>query len=232
MRAQPAHPRRTLRGPVALVSVAATLALVLAGCGGGRKRSEEARHNGAGDADLVDRSDRRRRESARQMALAKAHPNVTINVSSARRPPTTRCRSSRPPSPTGKYPDVSYAYRELGRPARRVGQDAGLHGQGQGAGGGLVELPSAARLTAATPGGTVIGFPPSSTTWRWSTTRSCSTAGRRLPTDQWTWDDFRNAAKKINDPAKKIYGTAWSVSGGETPPGTCGRCCGRTAGRS
>ena len=28
MRAQPAHPRRTLRGPVALVSVAATLALV------------------------------------------------------------------------------------------------------------------------------------------------------------------------------------------------------------
>jgi multiple sugar transport system substrate-binding protein len=40
-------------------------------------------------------------------------------------------------------------------------------------------------------------------------------AGVAEPTADWTWDDFRAAAKKITDPAKNIYGTAYSVSGSE-----------------
>ncbi|TDD86185.1 ABC transporter substrate-binding protein [Actinomadura darangshiensis] len=35
------------------------------------------------------------------------------------------------------------------------------------------------------------------------------------PKPDWTWDDFRAAAKKLTDPGKSVYGTAYPVSGGE-----------------
>jgi multiple sugar transport system substrate-binding protein len=40
-------------------------------------------------------------------------------------------------------------------------------------------------------------------------------AGLPLPTASWTWDDFRNAAKKLTDPAKKTYGWAYVNDGSE-----------------
>jgi multiple sugar transport system substrate-binding protein len=40
-------------------------------------------------------------------------------------------------------------------------------------------------------------------------------AGVPLPTASWTWDDFRNAAKKLTDPAKKTYGWAYVNDGSE-----------------
>jgi multiple sugar transport system substrate-binding protein len=40
-------------------------------------------------------------------------------------------------------------------------------------------------------------------------------AGVPLPTASWTWDDFRNAAKKLTDPATKTYGWAYVNDGSE-----------------
>jgi multiple sugar transport system substrate-binding protein len=40
-------------------------------------------------------------------------------------------------------------------------------------------------------------------------------AGLDYPTDEWSWDDFRDAAKKLTDPATETYGYAYSVSGSE-----------------
>ena len=40
-------------------------------------------------------------------------------------------------------------------------------------------------------------------------------AGVDYPTDDWTWDDFRDAAKKLTDPATNTYGYGYSVSGRE-----------------
>jgi multiple sugar transport system substrate-binding protein len=40
-------------------------------------------------------------------------------------------------------------------------------------------------------------------------------AGVPLPTASWTWDDFRSAAKKLTDPAKKNYGWAYVNDGSE-----------------
>jgi multiple sugar transport system substrate-binding protein len=40
-------------------------------------------------------------------------------------------------------------------------------------------------------------------------------AGVPLPTASWTWEDFRNAAKKLIDPAKKTYGWAYVNDGSE-----------------
>jgi multiple sugar transport system substrate-binding protein len=40
-------------------------------------------------------------------------------------------------------------------------------------------------------------------------------AGVPLPTASWSWDDFRNAAKKLTDPDKKTYGWAYVNDGSE-----------------
>jgi multiple sugar transport system substrate-binding protein len=40
-------------------------------------------------------------------------------------------------------------------------------------------------------------------------------AGVAYPTKDWTWQDFRTAAKKLTNPAKNIYGTAMAVNGSE-----------------
>jgi multiple sugar transport system substrate-binding protein len=40
-------------------------------------------------------------------------------------------------------------------------------------------------------------------------------AGVPLPTASWSWDDFRAAAKKLTDPAKKTYGWAYVNDGSE-----------------
>ena len=40
-------------------------------------------------------------------------------------------------------------------------------------------------------------------------------AGVPPPTPSWTWDDFRSAAKKLTDPAKKNYGWAYVNDGSE-----------------
>ena len=57
---------------------------------------------------------------------------------------------------------------------------------------------------------------PWSTTSAWSTTRSCSPqAGVAPPTDDWTWQDFRDAAKKLTDAGTKTYGWAYVNDGSE-----------------
>jgi multiple sugar transport system substrate-binding protein len=40
-------------------------------------------------------------------------------------------------------------------------------------------------------------------------------AGLAYPTDSWTWDDFRAAAKKLTDSAQKQYGWAYVADGSE-----------------
>ena len=40
-------------------------------------------------------------------------------------------------------------------------------------------------------------------------------AGLAYPTADWTWDDFRAAAKKLTDPSKKQFGWAYVADGGE-----------------
>ena len=218
MRAQPAHPRRTLRGPVALVSIAATFALVLAGCGGGSGSGAKKLDTTApvtltwwtGQTEDAE-------NLLEQLAVEfhKAHPNVTINVSSGAPTTDDLLQKLSATFATGKYPDVSYAYGSWAGQLGGSGKTLDFTDKVKAPEVGWSELPSAARATA-TPGGTVIGFPALVDNLALVyNTKLFDEAGVAYPTDQWTWDDFRNAAKKINDPAKKIYGTAWSVSGGE-----------------
>ncbi|WP_345150368.1 extracellular solute-binding protein [Nonomuraea rubra] len=77
------------------------------------------------------------------------------------------------------------------------------------------EFPESARTTA-TPNGQVIGFPAIVDNLALLYNKTLFDAKQvPYPTDEWTWDDFRAAAKKLTDPAEKIYGTAYSVSASE-----------------
>ena len=199
-----------------------------------RKRSEEARHNGAGDADLVDRPDRRRRESARAAGpeFHTAHPNVTINVSSGAPTTDDLLQKLSAGFASGKYPDISYAY---GSWAGRAGGSRArprTSPKGRGPGGGLVGAPGGRARRRRRRGRQVIGFPALVDNLALIyNTKLFDEAGVAYPTDDWTWDDFRAAAKKLTDPATEHLRLRRTRSAAaRTPPGTCGRCCGRRGG--
>ncbi len=80
---------------------------------------------------------------------------------------------------------------------------------------GWAEMPAAAR-TVATADGKVIGIPALVDNLALIYNKKLfDAAGVAYPTDDWSWDDFRAAAKKLTNPATNTYGTAYSVSGSE-----------------
>jgi multiple sugar transport system substrate-binding protein len=80
---------------------------------------------------------------------------------------------------------------------------------------GWNEFSQAARDTA-TPGGKVIGIPAIVDNLAVIYNKKLfDAAGVGYPTNTWTWDQFRAAAKKLTDTSKDVYGTAYSVSGSE-----------------
>jgi multiple sugar transport system substrate-binding protein len=220
MRAQPLHPRprRSLRGPTTLVSLAVAFALALAGCGGGsgggaKKLDTSAPVTLTWWTGQAQEAETLLENMAKE--FHKAHPNVTINVSTGASTTDDLLQKLSATFASGKYPDISYAYGSWAGQLGKSGKTLDFTDKVKAPSVGWSELPPAARLTA-TPGGTVIGFPALVDNLGLIYNKKLfDAAGLAYPTDQWTWDDFRNAAKKINDPAKKIYGTAWSVSGSE-----------------
>jgi multiple sugar transport system substrate-binding protein len=220
MTAQSVHPRprRSLRRPVALVSVTVSIALALAGCGGSSK-SGATKLDTAAPVTLTWWTGQAQEPEKLLETMAKdyhkAHPNVTINVSAGASTTDDLLQKLSATFASGKYPDLSYAYGSWAGQLGKSGHVLDFTSKVAAPAIGWSELPLAARLTA-TPGGKVIGFPALVDNLALVYNKKLfDGAGLAYPTDQWTWDDFRKAAKKITDPAKKIYGTAWPVSGGE-----------------
>ncbi|WP_436531018.1 ABC transporter substrate-binding protein [Actinoplanes sp. HUAS TT8] len=144
-----------------------------------------------------------------------AHPNVTVKTSSGA--PTTDDLLTKLSAgfTGGTYPDVSYAYGSWAGELGASGKTQDLTAFVQDPAFKWAEIPEAARLTATT-GGKVIGVPALVDNLALLYNKPLfDKAGLAYPTDQWSWEDFRNAAKKLTDPATNTYGTAYSVSGSE-----------------
>jgi multiple sugar transport system substrate-binding protein len=143
------------------------------------------------------------------------HPNVTIDVSSGASTTDDLLQKMSATFASGKYPDISYAYGSWASELHDTGKTLDITQRVAEAGVNWGEFPAAARATA-TPDGQVIGFPAVVDNLGLIYNKSLfDAAGLSYPNDNWTWDDFRAAAKKLTDPAKKQYGTAYSVSGSE-----------------
>jgi multiple sugar transport system substrate-binding protein len=74
----------------------------------------------------------------------------------------------------------------------------------------------AARQAATTPDGKIYGVPALVDNLALVYNKKMfDAAGLSYPTAEWTWDDFRNAARKLSDPAKHQYGWAYVNDGTE-----------------
>ncbi len=145
----------------------------------------------------------------------KAHPNVTFNVSPGA--PTTDELKQKIAAGfvADSYPDLSYAFGSWATELGMSGHTLDLAPRVADPAVKWDEFPEAARKTA-TVENRVIGMPALVDNLGLMYNKTVfDAAGVSYPTDQWTWDDFRAAAKKLTDPAKGVYGTAYSVSGSE-----------------
>ena len=144
-----------------------------------------------------------------------AHPNVTLKTSPGA--PTTDDLLTKLSAgfTAGSYPDISYAYGNWAGDLGASGKTQDLTSYVQEPSFGWTEMPEAAR-TVATADGKVIGIPALVDNLALIYNKEIfDQAGVAYPTDDWTWAQFREAARKLTDPATKTYGTAYSVSGSE-----------------
>ncbi|HEX4790209.1 MAG TPA: ABC transporter substrate-binding protein [Actinospica sp.] len=143
------------------------------------------------------------------------HPNVTVDVYPGA-PTTDQLLPKLTAAFTsGDYPDISYTFGSWATELQESGRTLNLTDKVKGASVGWDEFPPAARQTA-TPNGEVIGFPAVVDNIALMYNKKLfAAAGLADPTDTWSWDQFRAAAKRLTNPAQNIYGTAYSVSGTE-----------------
>jgi multiple sugar transport system substrate-binding protein len=143
------------------------------------------------------------------------HPNVTIDISPGA--PTTDQLLPKLTAAfnSGTYPDISYNFGSWATQMQESGRTLDITDKVKDPAEKWDEFPPAARQTA-TPNGHVIGFPAVVDNIAVMYDKQLfKAAGLAEPTDSWTWDDFRADAKKLTDPSKNVYGTAYSVSGSE-----------------
>ena len=144
-----------------------------------------------------------------------AHRNVTIKVAPGAATTDELKQKIAAGFVAGTYPDLSYAFgswaTELGMSGKTLDLSAAVADPSVK----WEELPAAARKTA-TVENRVIGIPALVDNLGLIYNKKVfDAAGVAYPTNDWTWDDYRAAAKKLTDPAKGVYGAAYSVSGSE-----------------
>ena len=144
-----------------------------------------------------------------------AHPNVTVDISPGAPTTDELLPKLTAAFTSGTYPDISYNFGSWATQMQLSGRTLDITDKVKDPAVKWEEFPPAARQTA-TPNGHVIGFPAVVDNLALMYNKKLfQAAGLPEPTNTWTWDDFRAAAKKLTDPAKNVYGTAYSVSGTE-----------------
>jgi multiple sugar transport system substrate-binding protein len=145
----------------------------------------------------------------------KLHPNVTVKVEPGASTTDDLKQKIAAGFVAGDYPDISYAYGSWAGVLAQSGKVLDVTSQVQDPAVGWNDFPAAARETA-TVDGKVFAIPAVVGNLAVIYNKDLfDAAGVAYPTPDWTWDDFRTIAKKLTNPDKKIYGTAYSVAGNE-----------------
>ncbi|HEY8654869.1 MAG TPA: ABC transporter substrate-binding protein [Dermatophilaceae bacterium] len=144
-----------------------------------------------------------------------AHPNITINTSSGASTTDQLLNKLSAGFVSNTYPDISYTFGSWATQLGESGRTQDITALTKAPSFGWDQFPASARATA-TVHGKVIGLPAVVDNLGLIYNKKLfDQAGLSYPTPEWSWDDFRAAAKKITDSSKGIYGTAYSVSGSE-----------------
>jgi multiple sugar transport system substrate-binding protein len=146
----------------------------------------------------------------------KAHPNVTLTVSPGASSTDDLLQKISAAFAGGDYPDISYAYGSWASELESSGRTQDITKEVQAPGVNWNEFTGAARATAQPTGTKTIGFPAVVDNLSLIYNKTVfDKAGVAYPTADWTWDDFRAAAKKLTNKATQTYGYGYSVSGSE-----------------
>ncbi|TQS42162.1 ABC transporter substrate-binding protein [Cryptosporangium phraense] len=144
------------------------------------------------------------------------HPNVTIKTSAGATLTDDLLTKLSAAFTAGTYPDISYAYGSWAGELADSGRTQDLSDYVLQPSFGWSDFPESARQTATTIDGKVIGVPALVDNLALIYNKSMfDDAQLPYPTDDWSWEDFRAAAKTLSDPANDRYGTAYSVAGTE-----------------
>ncbi|MFJ3395041.1 ABC transporter substrate-binding protein [Leifsonia aquatica] len=146
----------------------------------------------------------------------KEHPNVTINLSPGASSTDQLLQKLSAGFAGDQYPDMSYAFGSWAGQLEDSGRTLDISADVKKPEVKWDEFTAAARGTAQPTGKKVIGFPAVVDNIGLLYNKTLfDKAGLTYPTADWTWDDFRTAAKKLTDEANHIYGYGYSVSGSE-----------------
>jgi multiple sugar transport system substrate-binding protein len=146
----------------------------------------------------------------------KLHPNVTIKVSSGAPSTEDLLQKLSASFAGGNYPDISYAFGSWTSQLESSNRTLDITKQVADPAVDWKGFSAASRQTAQPTGKKTIGFPAVVDNLALLYNKTLfDKAHLAYPTDEWTWDDFRAAAKKLTDRASDTYGYGYSVSGSE-----------------
>jgi multiple sugar transport system substrate-binding protein len=144
------------------------------------------------------------------------HPNVTIEASSGSSSTEELIQKLSAGFAGNSYPSISYSFGSWASELESSGRTLDISEQVSDPDVGWEEFSEAARATAQPTGEKIIGFPALVDNISLIYNKTVfDAAGVEYPTAEWTWDDFREAAAQLTDPATETYGYAYSVSGSE-----------------
>ncbi|ROS52668.1 ABC transporter substrate-binding protein [Frigoribacterium sp. PhB24] len=144
------------------------------------------------------------------------HPNVTLKLSPGASSTEELLQKLSASFAGGTYPDISYAFGSWASQLEKSKRTLDITDQVAEPDVKWDEFPQAARSTVQPTGDRTIGFPAVVDNISLLFNKTVfDEAGVAYPTADWTWDDFRAAAKQLTDPASNTYGYGYSVSGSE-----------------
>lgn len=207
--------RRALRAGAAIAAISATVFAATACTSGGSTTLDK-------DADVTITWWTGQADDAQKLLVGLAdefhtlHPNVTIDASAGAPSTNELLQKLSAGFASGKYPSISYAYGSWASEIESSGRTQDITDQVSDPEVGWDEFSEAARATVQPTGEKTIGFPALVDNISLIYNKTVfDAAGVDYPTDDWTWDDFRDAAKKLTDPSTETYGYAYSVLGSE-----------------
>ncbi len=144
------------------------------------------------------------------------HPNVTVDISSGASSTEELLQKLSAGFASDTYPNISYSFGSWASELESSGRTLDLRDEVDDPSFGWDEFSEAARATVQPTGEKIIGFPALVDNLSLIYNKTVfDAAGVEYPTDEWSWDDFREAAKQLTDASTETYGYAYSVSGSE-----------------
>ena len=146
----------------------------------------------------------------------KLHHNVKISLSPGASSTEDLLQKLSAAFAGNSYPDMSYAFGSWASQLESSGRTLDITKQVAEPSVKWQEFTGAARKTAQPTGKKTIGFPAVVDNLSLLYNKTVfDKAHVAYPTADWTWEDFRKAAKELTDKSTQTYGYGYSVSGSE-----------------